>query len=127
MLLSVYDQSVAGVVSPLKPDDEIRLFSKQIDNLAFSFIAPLSAHYDYIRHIFVFLSSHIVRPITRSKRKGTVRTFPSKKSRDDWPVGIYEAGFFLLPVTKIHAGVKKKSIVMEEFSPLAVQLSHHRS
>jgi hypothetical protein len=59
MLLSVYDQSVAGVVSTLKPDDEIRLFSKQIDNFALPFIAPLSAHYDYIRHIFIFLSSHI--------------------------------------------------------------------
>ena len=88
MLLPVYDQRVAGIVSALKPDDEIRLFSKQIDNLALTFIAPLSAHYDYIRHVFIFLSSHIVRPITRSKRKDTVHRFPPKRSRDDWPVGI---------------------------------------
>ena len=88
MLLSVDDQSVACVVSALKPDDEIRLFSKQIDDFALSFITPLSAHYDYIRHVFIFLSSHIVRPITRSKRRDTVQAFPSKRSRDDWPVGI---------------------------------------
>ena len=63
MLLPVYDQSVSGVVSALKPDDQIRPLRKQIDNLALSFIAPLSAHYNYIRHIFVFPSSRIVRPI----------------------------------------------------------------
>jgi len=88
VFLPVYYQSVSGVVSALKPDYEIGLLGKQIDNLALSFIAPLSAHYNNIRHIFFFLSSRVVRPITRSRRKDTVKRFPSKRSRDDWPVGI---------------------------------------
>ena len=82
MLLPVYYQRVPGIVSALEPDNEIRLLRKQIDNLAFSFIAPLSAHYNYVRHIVFFPSSHIVRPITRSRRKDTLTTFPIKRSEE---------------------------------------------
>jgi len=37
---------VPGVISALSPDDEIGFFGEEIDNFAFSFVAPLEAAND---------------------------------------------------------------------------------
>ena len=41
---------MTGVVAALITDDDIRVLGKQIDNFAFSFIAPLSADDCYVCH-----------------------------------------------------------------------------
>src|SRR5436190_9253057 len=52
VLLTLDVDRVAGVISPLRADDYISLFGKNINNLAFAFIAPLGPHENGIRHIF---------------------------------------------------------------------------
>src|SRR5208337_3628282 len=87
MLLPVYYQRVPRIVSALEPDNEIRLLRKQIDNLAFSLIAPLSAHYNYVRHIVFFPLSHIVRRSPGPGAKISLQYFQLKDRRNDRPVG----------------------------------------
>jgi hypothetical protein len=40
------DDGVAGVVSSLSANDEVRALGQEVDNLALAFIAPLEAVYD---------------------------------------------------------------------------------
>jgi hypothetical protein len=63
MLPAVNHQRVPCVVSALEPDDEVRLVCKQIYDLALSLIAPLSAYYDYVRHIFSFPQARNCHPM----------------------------------------------------------------
>jgi hypothetical protein len=37
-------------MSALKADDGVGAFRQPVDNLAFTFVAPLCANYGYIRH-----------------------------------------------------------------------------
>jgi hypothetical protein len=41
---------MAGIVTALESNDDIRPFGKPIDDLAFAFVAPLRTDDDYIRH-----------------------------------------------------------------------------
>jgi hypothetical protein len=54
MFLAVRYQGVAGVVSALESDDKVGLLGKQIDDFAFTLIAPLGAYNDNVRHVFFF-------------------------------------------------------------------------
>jgi hypothetical protein len=44
-------QSVPGIIAALKSNDQIRLGSQEINDLAFALITPLSADYDHICHV----------------------------------------------------------------------------
>jgi hypothetical protein len=44
---------MAGVVAALEADDDIGVLGKQIDDLAFTFIAPLGADDCDVGHIFI--------------------------------------------------------------------------
>src|SRR5262249_13555850 len=52
ILLAADVNGVAGVVAALSADNDVRLFSKDIDNFAFSFVAPLGTHQNRICHSF---------------------------------------------------------------------------
>jgi hypothetical protein len=54
-LLTAHNHGVAGVIAPLKPDNNIGMFCQQINDLALAFITPLGADYDYVSHLFTFL------------------------------------------------------------------------
>jgi hypothetical protein len=87
MLLAVYYQRVPRIVSPLEPDNEIGLLGKQIDNLSFSLITPLSAHYNYVRHSVFFPSCRIVRRSPGPGAKISLQYFQLKDRKNDRPVG----------------------------------------
>ena len=47
-LLAIDDQRVAGVVAALETNDAFNLLGQSVNDLAFSFIAPLSSNDDNI-------------------------------------------------------------------------------
>src|SRR5262249_30822960 len=47
---AVDDQSVTGIVTTLKTDDDIGLLRQPVDDLAFAFVAPLGSDNHNIRH-----------------------------------------------------------------------------
>ncbi len=49
-LFALDHQSMAGVVAPVKPDDNVGLFGVQIHDLALPLIPPLGSYHDYICH-----------------------------------------------------------------------------
>src|SRR4030095_9070633 len=49
-LLSLHNNSVAGVMPTLIAGNDVELFSQQIDNLPFAFIAPLGANNHDVCH-----------------------------------------------------------------------------
>jgi hypothetical protein len=48
--LPVDDQGMTGVVTALKPHDDIGLLGEQVDHFSFAFIAPLNANYNESAH-----------------------------------------------------------------------------
>src|SRR5262249_40183789 len=48
--LAVDDERMAGIVSALKANHYVGLLREPVDDLAFSFVAPLRADDHYIRH-----------------------------------------------------------------------------
>ncbi len=48
---------VAGVVAALETDDDVGLLGEHVDDLAFSFVAPLGADYNDVRHRRAILST----------------------------------------------------------------------
>jgi hypothetical protein len=50
-LALAYADSVAGVVAPLIASDDVEVRRQDVDDLAFSFIAPLGASYNDVFHI----------------------------------------------------------------------------
>jgi len=60
MLLTVYDQGMAGIVPALETNDAIRLLREKVDDLPFPFISPLASNDDYIRHGILSLQEHDV-------------------------------------------------------------------
>lgn len=52
VFLFAYIYSMAGVVPPLAANDDVGLFGENIDDLSLTFIAPLGANKDCIRHTF---------------------------------------------------------------------------
>ena len=44
---------MSSIVPALKADDGIGALGQPVDNLAFAFVAPLSADHGYIRHKFL--------------------------------------------------------------------------
>jgi hypothetical protein len=48
------DNGVAGVVAALAADDDIGFIREEIDDFSFSFIAPLGANENGIRHREIF-------------------------------------------------------------------------
>ena len=45
------NDGVAGVISALAADDDVRLVGEHIDDLAFAFVAPLGPDENGVRHI----------------------------------------------------------------------------
>ena len=55
IFLAFDEDGVAGVVTALRADDDIRLLRQNINDFALAFIAPLGAHENCIGHYFSFL------------------------------------------------------------------------
>ena len=41
--LTIHHERVTGVITALKPNDDISVLSEEIDNFAFAFVSPLGA------------------------------------------------------------------------------------
>jgi hypothetical protein len=52
VFLAVADDGVACIAAACGTHDDVGIFGEEIDDLAFSFIAPLGADYDGIGHGF---------------------------------------------------------------------------
>ena len=68
VLLAVNAYCMAGVMSSLVSGNNIKMVSKQINNLAFAFVTPLGADNYYVCHGKRFRASDIEirkQPITR--------------------------------------------------------------
>ena len=50
-LFAVDDQRMAGVITALKADDNVRVVGEEIDDLAFAFVAPLGADDCNVGHV----------------------------------------------------------------------------
>ena len=50
--LAINNQRMARVMPTLKTCNDIRPLTQSIDNLAFTFVAPLSANNNHVRHAF---------------------------------------------------------------------------
>ena len=64
-LFVVDDHRVTGVIAPLVPYNEIRVFGQEIDYLAFSLVPPLHPHNDIAGHITLRFTRYqylLVRP-----------------------------------------------------------------
>jgi hypothetical protein len=62
-----------GVVSTLKPNDHICIFSQQINNFTLAFVSPLGSDDDYISHNAIsFAISH--RPTQTDTDKAKYKT-----------------------------------------------------
>jgi hypothetical protein len=42
-LFTVHHQCVAGVITALEADDNVRILSEEVDDFAFTFVSPLGA------------------------------------------------------------------------------------
>jgi len=65
---------VAGVVAALKTHDDVRAMAEPIDDLAFTFVAPLSADNNYACHEYDFPAcpDGRARPSTGPRRAGGI-------------------------------------------------------
>jgi len=109
--LAVDHQRVAGVMTALEADDDVRLLRQPVDDLALSFVAPLGADDDNIGHSRVILRRFLCR--CHDPNGKLVPTFPesclrpaqfpaqgrsharrSHRIKEAAPLGKQEPGFF---------------------------------
>ena len=50
VLVLAHEDRVARVIATLSADDHVRLLGEDVDDLAFAFVAPLSADQNHICH-----------------------------------------------------------------------------
>ena len=68
---SVNNKSMARIVPPLEPADHIGTFAEPVNDLTFSFIAPLGAYDNDI--------GHGLFPISKKTRPGIAAHLPQRK------------------------------------------------
>src|SRR5690606_38148091 len=64
--LAVDDQRMAGVVAALKAHHDVGPLGQPVDDLAFTFVAPLGADHHYVRHVS--------KPLARGRTAGSYAT-----------------------------------------------------